>query len=995
MAANGTVSGSRLLYIHDKNNGRRFLIDTGAAASIYPASRTSVNKNKPSYSTTGKLRLVAANGTEIRTYGHQKIQVDLGVTKTTWPFILADVEQPLIGSDFLAANNLCVDLRGRRLINADSWTSAVLKNSDMGPNVSTISQCPYKNMVETHFKELLTPSFKSVDVKHKAQHHISTKGPPVFAKPRRLDPTKLDAAKKEFRMMEEMGIVRRSNSPWSSPLHMVRKPNGSWRPCGDFRTLNAATVPDRYPIPHVQDVTARLHGSRVFSKLDLVKGYFHIPVAEQDIQKTAIATPFGLFEFLRMPFGLRNAAQSFQRLMDLVLQDLDHVFVYIDDILIATPDTKSHIAVMRKVCERLCQHGLALNYSKCEFGSSKMDFLGHTVDETGIRPAATKVKDITTFPRPDEMDKLSTFLGMVNYYHRFVPHAADLLAPLHDAVNNAATKKATIQWTDELLKTYESAKQALANAALLVHPDPRARTAIKVDASDKAMGAALEQWTNKGWRPLAFMSIKMDKTQRRYSTFDKELLAMYSAVRKFKHYLEGRTFTIFTDHKPLTFAMTSNTDYSPRQRRHLSYVSEFTTDIQHLAGKDNVVADALSRPTINATNFVQPIDEEEMAREQAKDPGIRAFRTACTSLKLEDIPVTNTDLTLVCDVSRTKPRPLVPLCLRKKILQQLHSLGHPGVRATRRLMSERFVWHGMAKDVATFCKSCQACASTKVQRHNRAVLNQFPQPTARLQHVHVDIVGPWKQSGDKRYLLTAIDRFSRWPVAIPMSRITAEECTEAFLSGWVAHYGCPETISTDRGRQFTSNKWKETMRVLGTRAKTTSSYHPQSNGIVERFHRHLKTALKARGGEWLQELPLILLALRTTPKYDLGASAAELLYGTTLRLPGDMVIGNRNCTMEPDNYVRRLRTGMKRLANVPPAYHDKPHAFLHPDLSNAKFVFVRRDAVRGPLDPAYDGPFRVLASGEKTFLLELRNRADKVSIDRLKPAYGEPIGPTP
>ena len=996
MAANGTGLGSRLLYLHDRNNGRKFLIDTGAAASIYPASRALINRYSSSNPVnTDSIRLIAANGTEIRTFGKERIHVDLGVTKTSWPFVLADVNQPLIGADFLAANNLCVDLRGRRLINADTWNSVTVQNHEAPSSVSTVSQCPYKQVLETEFKSLLTPSFKAKDIKHQVEHHVTTKGPPVHAKPRRLDSTKLKAAEKEFRMMEELGIVRRSNSPWSSPLHMVRKPDGSWRPCGDFRKLNAATIPDRYPIPHVQDLTARLHGTRIFTKLDLVKGFFHIPVAEEDIKKTAIATPFGLFEFLRMPFGLCNAAQSFQRFMDVVLQDLDGVFVYIDDILIATPDAVSHISLLRKVCQRLSQHGLAVNYAKCEFGRSEMDFLGHTVDQTGIRPTSAKVNDILNFPKPVTRDNLSTFLGMVNYYHRFIPNASAALAPLHDAVTNASTSKTEIKWTETLTDAFDAARHALANSAHLFHPDPRATTAIKVDASDTAMGAALEQWINNAWRPLAFVSRKLDKAQRNYSTFDKELLAMYTAVQKFRHFIEGRPFVIFTDHKPLTYAMSSNTEYSPRQRRHLSYISEFTTDIRHISGKENTVADALSRPTISTTTFVQTVDEVELANEQLTDPGIRASRTACTSLKLDDIPIPNSTLKLLCDVSGPRPRPLVPLRLRQKIFQQLHGLAHPGVRATRQLISQRFVWHGMAKDIATFCRECHGCSSSKVQRHNRSVLSQFPQPTARLQHVHVDIVGPLPASKGKRYLLTAIDRFTRWPVAMPLTKVTAEDCTDAFMSGWVAQYGCPETVSTDRGGQFISRRWKETMRVLATKPKTTTSYHPQSNGIVERFHRHLKAALKARGGDWVDDLPVVLLAIRTTPKFDLGASAAELLYGTTLRLPGDMVVGSSNGNLEPDRHIRQLRTCMKRLANVPPAYHGEPHVYLHPDLNNAKFVYVREDAVRAPLDRAYNGPFRVLATGEKTFLLEINNRADRVSVDRLKPAYGEPIGPGP
>ena len=929
---------------------------------------------------------------------------------------------------------------------------------------------PFYQLLDS-YPTLSTPSFTPKEVSHGVKHYIPTNCNPIQSKARKLNPDKLEIAKQEFQKLVDLGICYRGKSEWASPLMVATKPCaspctcsqkspcGGWRVCGDYRRLNNATSDDKYPVKNLTDFTTNLHGKKIFSKVDLLKGYHQIPVAEGDIGKTAVITPFGLFIFPRTPFGLKNAGQDFQRMMDAILGDLPYCFVYLDDILVFSDTPEQHMEHLRNIFNILAENGLVVNRAKCVLGVSELDFLGFHVNENGIIPLPDKVAAIEATKAPTTIKELQRFLGMIGYYRRNIRSAAHHLDELFEALVGKPKK---LDWTPNRELSFQAVKRALAQAAMLRHPRPNAALALTTDASKVAIGGVLEQRGTTGWEPLAFFSARLRDNQREWPPFDRELLAAFRAIRHFRHLLEGRVFTLYTDHQSLIPALAKKSEpHTARQTYQLSNIAEYTTDIRYLRGKANVVADALSRPNgedneehafvtaincikagnANCTNCIncifhcsevttpdesaqrtpiQPVDKPvksekveelsasinsitplgidftEMAREQPLDADFRRISNDPNSgLTFRKIPIG--DFHLYVDVSNGPARPFVPFSWRQRIFNAIHGLGHPGIERTRQMVRDKFVWPSLRSDVSRWARNCVHCQRAKVGRNTIPPIHEFEVPDKRFAHLHADITMMPDSDGYK-YLLTLIDRFSRWPAAIPLKDISTESVINALSHGWISSFGIPKIITTDRGSQFSSSVWTQLMETWGIQHKMTTAYHPEANGMVERFHRRLKESLMAICDDdrnaWFWKLPMALLAIRTTLKPDIDASPADLVYGEGLAVPGDLLPplpdDNNDLNRQQRNTAASLRLEVERLQPKQTSAHRIPHVHVPENLANATHVMIRRGGVNPPLTQPYVGPFRVDSRTQTGIKVHIPGRGiEEIALARVKPAYFE------
>jgi len=642
------------------------------------------------------------------------------------------------------------------------------------------------------------------------------------------------------------------------------------------------------------------------------------------------------------------------------------VACYVDDIVIFSANEVDHKSHIKTVCEKLEANGLKLNDKKSTFFKPSVNFLGYEINQRGIKPMPERVVALKNLSPPTDKKSLQRYIGMFAFYQRCVPNFSDKAKPLRDLI-----KSSTFCWSDYHDKAFETLKSDIASATELSYIRENAPLTVTADASQNAIGACLHQVVDGISVPVSFFSRTLSDVETRYSTFDRELLAVFAAVKKWKNLLCSNKVTIFTDHKPIVGAIKNSKDRdSDRQQRQITFISEYCTDVVHIAGNTNVVADTLSRaPNILNISSTIPIDLISIAKAQ------NSCNVDFSMYKSYSIDNYN----LFCEVSSPNPRPFIPDDLRKPVFDSLHRLSHPGWKSSCRLVGSRYFWPSLKADVKKWVSECLSCQESKVHRHVKRPLSELPVPSQRFTRVHIDIVGPLESTDRSahRYLVTMMDSHTRWMEVVPVSDISAETICNVFLYHWVARFGPPLYLISDKGTQFTSELLMCLNKALGIHQIRTSAYNPKANGLVERMHRSLKASLRARHGHWLQQLPFVLLGLRAFPDEN-GSSPFSRLTGEQPMVPHILIQDANSKTTEGALQALQFPYKETRTRRV---VQQSPQQLNHCD-----YVWLRLDRIRRPMEAPYQGPFRVISRRSDTFTIEVRGKPTSVAIERLKPA---------
>ena len=908
------------------------LVDTGAGITLLAVEvlRKIPEKNKEkvkSFNSEGP-RFRTAAGHIISSLELNKITFQIDDSKFTYPFYVVDKleEGIILGIDFLKFYKFKIDVEKEELTFKDNKTKSIqLKNKGQLQvtslkihveedkfNLAEVKENlrPKLRQLLSRYHDLFATKLTELGTATVVKHSIRTSGVPVCLPVRRTPIVLREAIKAHIDEMLEHGIIRESNSPYASPIVMVPKKGGELRFCIDYRELNKQTIKDKYPLPRIDETIESLYGATIFSTLDLFSGYWQIEIEQQDKFKTSFVCEFGQYEFNRMPFGLTNAPSTFQRLMNSLLRPLlnKSVLVYLDDIIVYSSNFEDHLRHLSEVFELLKNAGLKLKLKKCSFAQEKIDYLGHVVSGEGVSPNKQNVQAILQFPEPTTIKQLQSFLGLANYYRRFIRAFADKAHHL----TRLTRKDVKWEWGDRERQAFTLLKDCLATKPVLGYPDFARKFFIQTDASDYGIGAVLGQIQGQPQSErevvIAYTSKHLQDRELKWTVSEKEAYAIVHAVTVFRPYLYGRSFKVFTDHRPLEWLM-SKKEPAGRLARWALKLQEYQIEIAYKSGKSNQNADCLSRnPVCHIEYIFSDVSLAEAETDSVKNystvNGVKSVNTKVNREASKEQKVNpviskeNPDRVLATpdfDPEETDKygKLFVPVNKRVEVLQMNHDhvlAGHLGVERTYQRLRRQFTWPGMLNDVKDYVRSCVTCARRKAIGAVKAPLVSMPLESVAWSMIAMDIVGPLPESDNgNKYILVICDYATRYSLTFPMADQRASTVAKILVYQVFAKFGAPVKLLSDRGTNFVSELVAETCKLFQVKRLITTAYHPQTDGLVERFNRTLIDMLAAYTSEkisvWDEYLPLVTLAYNTSKHTSLRHSPFYLLFGRDAVLP--------------------------------------------------------------------------------------------------------------
>lgn len=825
----------------------------------------------------GKIEVIGEYTASIK-YKDIKKQINIVVTNTENP--------PLIG---------------RKLLREFNFKLTQINSIKINEKYSIIIE-----QIKSEFTQVFSDELGSYNVT-KISLPICENAKPVFLKPRSVPFAWKNKIEKQLRDLIQKDVLEPvDNSDWGTPLVPILKPNGDIRICGDYKvTINKFLMDFKYPLPRIEEIFASLEGGELFTKLDLSNAYNQLMLDEKSQLLCTWSTQIGTLKMKRLPFGVKPAAAIFQKTMENLLRGIPYVVVYQDDITISGKNFEQHIQTLKSVLNKLQSSGLKLNLRKCAFFQNEISYLGFKIDKYGLSKTDERISSILKAPEPKNISEVRAIIGMVNYYSKFVDKFAKKMSPLYQLLQ----KGVKFNWSKECQKAFDVIKKDITSDQVLVHFNPKLPIVLTTDACNNAVAGVLShKFPDNQIKPIAFISRALTKTEKNYSTLEKEALAIIFSLTKLKQYLIGNKFIIRTDHKPLITILGEHKSLpimaAARMQRWAFILSGFNYSIEYIKGKRNE-ADELSRfPQMDSielpeeNSYINYIDKDDsfrinfksIANETRRDPILSKVCDAIqkgTIKNLNDIQFKsfkNKELELTVELGCILwgYRTVVPSKLRETILQELHK-AHLGIVKTKALARSYIWWPKIDTDIENIIKNCLPCQELQSSPEKSALISWMPSDSV-WSRIHIDFAGPIKN----HYLLIVVDSFSKWTEIFKTKDITSS-FTISKLRELFCRYGLVDILVSDNGTQFTSDEFKNFMKANDIIHKLTSPGNPSTNGQAENSVKMIKKSIYAILKEKNQVMDLeitinrFLVDYRNTKHCTTGESPAKLFFGRSLK----------------------------------------------------------------------------------------------------------------